>query len=425
MNENYLHLIWKTKRLPFHLLQTIDKKEVKILHVGIYNTASGPDFFNGQIEIDGVRHSGNIEMHIKSSDWYAHKHHEDRAYDNVILHVVYEHDQLVFIEGIEIPTIELKEHIDWAHYKQVHQFSESKSLVHCASSLNDCPPPIFWNQVEVALLDRLNRKAQELHESQNEVAPNPKEVLFQALAKSFGCKTNALPFMELSQRLPFERFMKCSLPEKQALVFGTAGFLEQQPSDDYQLQLTNEWRFQRARLSIQAAKKESWKFKGCRPPGFPTIRLAQFANFIHRMDWSEAFWELPTRQLLDAMYSALLAPIDAYWLNHVNFGIAKKDKVSTAMSKATAQLIIVNSIVPFLFWLSKRLANSAYREKGLEILEMLPAEKNVRLDYWKQLGIEAKSAADAQGLLELLSQWCEKKLCLKCRVGQHTLGQKQ
>jgi hypothetical protein len=92
MKEKYLHFIWKNKRLPFHLMTTTAGKAIRVLNVGTYNTASGPDFFNGQIELDNVVYNGNIELHIKSSDWIAHKHQFDAAYDNVILHVVYEHD---------------------------------------------------------------------------------------------------------------------------------------------------------------------------------------------------------------------------------------------------------------------------------------------------------------------------------------------
>ena len=100
MNEYYLHFLWKNKRLPLHQLKAVDGEKIEILHVGYYNTDSGPDFFNGQIEIEQIKHSGNIEMHVKSSDWNVHGHQHDPAYSNVILHVVYEHDQLIFIEGI-------------------------------------------------------------------------------------------------------------------------------------------------------------------------------------------------------------------------------------------------------------------------------------------------------------------------------------
>lgn len=122
MNEHYLHFLWKNKRLPLHRLRTIDGEKIEILHVGFYNPDSGPDFFNGQIRINEVKHSGNIEMHVKASDWNQHGHQHDPAYSNVILHVVYEHDQLIFIEGIPIPTVELKAFIDWKHYDWFNQY---------------------------------------------------------------------------------------------------------------------------------------------------------------------------------------------------------------------------------------------------------------------------------------------------------------
>lgn len=424
MNEHYLHFLWKTKRLPFHVLRTINDQEIRILHVGLYNTGSGPDFFNGQMELDGVIHTGNIELHIKSSDWYVHGHQYDAAYSNVILHVVYEHDRLVFVEGVPIPTIALKNHIDWAHFRQSMYFTHSSQLVPCASFLENCPAPIRWNQVELALIERLSRKSYELSVAFPSEVPHPKKVLFYALATAFGMKMNALPFKELAQRLPFERLIKCSKREKEALIFGVSGLINETTEDAFEQELRSEWLFQQNRLSIHPANRQIWQFKGCRPQGFPSLRLAQFASFTDRMDWSASFWELPVQELKAYILETLMAEPSDYWRTHYDFGKQKRTSSSGAMSKSTAHVILLNSIVPFLGWLSAVTFNGIYREKSLELLESLPPEKNLIIEQWSDLGMNARSAADTQGLLELNAQWCAKKSCLKCRIGQQVLGQK-
>lgn len=421
MNEHYLHLLWRTKRLPMHLLKTIDDKAIRILHIGFYNTASGPDFFNGRIEIDGLQHSGNIELHVKSSDWYVHGHQFDEAYNNVILHVVYEHDQLVFIEGIPIPTLELKQFIDERHFQQTMAFANREVPIPCAAQLQDCPAPVIWNQVEAALFRRLERKQQALTALAQQVQSDPRKVLFHSIAQAFGMKTNQLPFQELAHRIPFERIIKAGKRQIESIVFGTSGLLQESPPDPYQQELASEWHYQSRRLDVHASNACSWHFKGCRPSGFPTLRLAQFAAFIERMDWPDAFWELPAATLKIRIEESLTAQPSDYWMTHYHFGKTRAIPASAAMSLSTAQVVLVNSIVPFLGWLSEITTCATYREKAVELLELLPPENNAILANWKEKGIRAKSAAESQGLIELKNEFCNRKQCLNCKVGMHLL----
>jgi hypothetical protein len=420
MNEQYLHLLWRTKRLPLHLLKTIDGRDIRILHVGFYNTASGPDFFNGSIALDGLRHNGNIELHVKSSDWYAHGHQHDDAYNNVILHVVYEHDKLVFIEGIPIPTLELKQFIDEEHFRQTMSMVRQETPIPCAAQLGDCPPPVIWNAVETALFRRLERKQQEIASLAVQLQGDPRLVLFHTIAQAFGMKTNRLPFQELAHRLPFERLIRSEKRQIESIVFGTGGFLENVSADRYERELAAEWSYQSARLQLHAAQAYAWHFKGCRPPGFPTLRLAQFAAFIDRMDWSDAFWELPAAELKNRIEEALTAMPSDYWTQHYHFG-KRRSEGNAAMGLSTARVILLNSIVPFLWWLSEWTGLSVYREKGLEVLELLPAEKNRIVQQWREKGLGAVSAAESQGLIELKNELCDRKQCLNCRIGMHLL----
>ncbi|MDR0802387.1 DUF2851 family protein [Fluviicola sp.] len=419
MNEHYLHFLWKNKRLPLHQLQTIDGEKMEILHVGFYNPDSGPDFFNGQIRIDQVTHSGNIEMHVRSSDWNLHRHQHDPAYFNVILHVVYEHDQLIFIEGIPIPTVELKALIDWKHYDWFNRYYKKNTMIICETFLKQLPQAVIWNQVERAVFQRMARKSDELNTLFRERKMSFKEVLFHAISKAFGMKVNQLPFQELATGIPVEKFIRSSRKQKLAIVFGVGGFLEKSAPVIYHRELKEEWDFQKFKLKLYAGNQVGWKFKGCRPGGFPTQRLAQFAAFVHEMDWTSAIWYLPAKSLLRILQESLLKPADTYWTTHFDFG--KEKKSCSGMSIATANTIITNSVVPFLWWLTDNLSDETYRNRAFELLESLPAEQNGKIALWKSMGIKPKNALESQGLIELTNEFCLKKACLNCTIGNAVL----
>lgn len=419
MNEKYLHFLWKNKRLPLTNLFTVDGKKVEILQVGIHNLDSGPDFFNGKIILDEITHSGNIEMHVKSSDWNLHGHQFDQAYSNVILHVVYEHDALIFIEGIPIPTVELKKLIDWNHFSWFNNYYKGAATILCEPFLKEVPKPIILNQIEQAVFQRMNRKMMELEDHYLTRKVSFKEVLFHTISKAFGMKVNQLPFQELAIGIPFDKFIKANQKQKMAIAFGVGGFLEESKAISYHEALRKEWDFQRYKLKLDARNASSWKFKGCRPGGFPTQRLAQFATFVHEMNWDSDNWYLSANELLRMLQTTLMKPADAYWLTHFDFGKEKKN--TSTLSIATANTIIINSVVPFLWWLSYRLSDDSYRNKAFEILEMLPPEKNEKMTSWKNLGFSPVNGLESQGLIELTNEFCLKKGCLKCVIGNSVL----
>ncbi len=415
MNEQYLHLIWKLKRLPFHQIRTVLNEEIDILNVGLYNTDSGPDFFNGQIVMNGIRHHGNIELHVRSSDWYLHKHQYDPAYDSVILHVVYEYDQPVFVRGKELPTIELKPFIDWVHFNGMNQAAVTNGHVICAHAIREVSPEILTAQWESMALQRLKRKSEELFPD-NRPDLSLHQLLIRAFATAFGAKTNALPFRELAMNLPHQKLIKAPLAEKTAIIFGLAGFLNGIPSDAYHTQLTNEWRFQKHKFQFSELNKETWKFKGCRPAGFPTIRLAQFIHFYHHFPWHEEVWLKPVSDQISTIRCALQYPIDAYWNEHYDFG--KLRKSSKGMSRSSMNGILINSLPLFLWMLADRLHDEQFREAAVELWHQLPAEKNEVISKWNSVNITPNNAFQSQALLEQMQLRCTKKRCLSCMIGQ-------
>jgi hypothetical protein len=358
-------------------------------------------------------------MHVKSSEWNLHGHQFDKAYSNVILHVVYEHDQLIFIEGIPIPTVELKQLIDWEHFNWFTNYYKRTAPILCEPFLQEVPGVMVVNQLERALFQRMDRKMMELEQLYQSSKMSFKEILFHTISRAFGMKVNQLPFQELAVGIPFDKFLKATRRQKMAIAFGVGGFLNEDKPVAYYEELKREWDFQRYRLKLTAQHTHSWKFKGCRPGGFPTQRLAQFASFVHEMNWDSDTWYLPANELLIQLQTQLMKPADDYWTTHFDFG--KEKKAPSNISKATANTIITNSVVPFLWWLSHRLSDDTYRSKAFEILTLLPAEKNEKTVSWKNVGIKPVNALESQGLIELTNEFCTKKKCLECVIGNTIL----
>lgn len=402
MNENYLHFLWKNKRLPLHLIKTIDRQEIQILDVGIHNLDAGPDFFNGKILLNGVVQIGNIELHVKSSDWYIHGHHLDAAYDNVILHVVYKHDQLVFIEGVAIPTLELMNYIDNVHY---HQFIGQVKIpfqIPCMKHISEVSQAIIKSQVRFAFFERIERKSS-LHQPKNY---DYRVSLLHFIALAFGMKINAMPFEELTNKLPIEYYLKANLHEKTAMVIGISGLLEDTKYQFMNEQLIDEWNYQKHKLDLTSLNASSWKFKGCRPHGFPTIRLLQFVLFTHCFDWHEPFWNNSVVEIRQSIQNRL---INSKFESNMTF---------PAMSINTANSILINGIIPFIWYLSNLNKCDNLKQKAIELIELLPPEKNELLKQWKRIGLPPRNALESQGLLELYNNWCQKKQCLKCEIGR-------
>lgn len=408
MNEHYLQWIWSLKRLPFHLIFTTDGSPIEIKKVGSWNFDSGPDFFNGEIVLDGVTLVGNIEIHVKSSDWVVHKHHFDESYANVILHVVYEHDMVIELNGQPISTIQLKEFIDWNHFHQFQATIHKNHSLPCAYFIDKVPSAIIWDEVAKASWSRLISKAS----IQTPVLSNTtiQEVLFGFLARSFGMKTNRLAFEELTNRLPIMKVIQSNYKQKMALCFGTAGFLNQ-PEDAF-VALVEEWNFQKKRLGILESNRLIWKYKGCRPKGFPEVRLQQFVEFIDEFTWDPEFWELPVKNIYRELVRMLMKS------EGKNTGSIVP--VQT-MSKSTANIIVINGIAPFLFWLNRINRQASYAQKAIELLELIAPERHKMIEEWHALGVVPRSAFDSQGLLELKRNKCVAKQCLNCKIGRYGL----
>ncbi len=414
MKEITLQALWAFKLLPFHLLKGTNNENLQIIDVGEWNYHSGPDFFNASIVLNGQKVIGNVEFHIKSSDWYAHNHHHDSAYDSVCLHVVYEHDREVSTPHGILPTVELRSFISPMMIQQVNQLLLTENKPLCSYDNNAVGSIHFWKQVELAFFERIEHKSRLLSErfdqlKQVQTLVNPiHQVLFESIAQSFGNKVNNLPFQWLAQQVPIEKLMRLTTFQKKAILVGASGLVLDVKQHDDTKRLRQEWDFQRQKLQLHTLDRKVWKRKGLRPASFPLPRIQQLAHFVDQFSWNMELWERPVNEIKIELILALTSKIPN----------SDEPPISVAM----AQLILVNSVVPFLWWYGELVQAPVIQEKAIQLSELLAPEENQIISFWKKWNIKPKTALDTQGLIELYNNWCKKKQCMKCLVGKQVLS---
>jgi len=421
MNEKYLHFIWKSKRLLTTELSTTTGENIIVRNFGEYNFDSGPDFFNGSIQLGDLVLHGNIEMHVNSSDWMKHGHQHDSAYNNVILHVVYNHDMEILVNEQTLPTLELKDLIDWKHFNTSPRKLEFKNTIPCETQLEDVANEPISAQLKRNTHDRLQRKATELDELFGRLSLSIHELLFYAILKAFGGKLNALPFVELANRIPVYHFLRSTVSIRESMLLGASGFLDAAFTEDYELLLKSDWAFQKHRLTLSNLESSSLKFKGTRPGSFPALRLVQFAHFSIQFDWSHHFWAEEPNEILKLFLKSLMSKTGPYWEQHYHLGRRKSKPSSGSLSKEMAENIVINAVVPFLFWYGQKHGNISLLNKAVELLELLPQEKNKIIERWQSIISYPSNARFGQAVLELNNQWCTPKKCLNCLIGKEVL----
>lgn len=419
MEEEFLHYLWKFRLFDGKVLTTQSDEPIEIIKCGEPNSDSGPDFFNAKIKIGKTLWAGNVEIHIRASDWEAHKHQNDKAYDNVILHVVYQADKEIKRKNGEIiSTLELRSRIPKHLYQKYLSFRSSRDWIPCGSQIKNFDPFILHNWIDRLLVERLEKKSAPILEILKQNKNNWEEAFYLALARNFGLKVNSEPFEQLARAVPLSVLAKHknSLLQTEALLFGTAGFLEKEFKDDYPKQLQKEYRFLKQKFKLRPIDVSLWKFMRLHPPNFPTIRISQFANLVYRS--SHLF-----SKILEAknITSLLECESSEYWITHYRFEKLSQKRKKTIGSE-TVNNILINTIVPFIFIYGKQKHDEAHVDRTFALLEKTLPEKNSIISKWQELGVNAKNAYETQALLQLKNEYCAKKRCLECSVGAKLLS---
>ena len=421
MREDFLHYLWRTKRFQLDNLQSTEGEALQISNFGKHNNHAGPDFLEAKIRVGETLWAGNVEMHLNASEWLAHKHQEDKAYDNVILHVVMEEDQPIFRNsGERIPCLELRKRIPPKIVSTYQKIVHNEHWIPCQHhffSVSDITKNLWLDRL---LVERLEQRTVYISERLAQHNNAWEITFYEILAKNFGVKVNAEPFELLAKSTPLNLFAKHknNLFQIEALLFGQAGLLAADFEDTYPKALQKEYQFLKKKYNLQAIKKESWRFMRMRPANFPSIRIAQFATLIHQSN--HLFSKILEIESIEDIERLFKIALSDYWLTHYVF-----DKISTkrnkTLGKSTIHLLIINTIVPFLFLYGTYKSIDAYRDKALRLLEELAPEKNSIIDKWQTLGMTPDSAYQTQALLQLKNEYCAKKRCLECAIGTSIL----
>jgi len=417
ISEEFLHYIWENRLFNFDELSTTEGQQLEILQVGKRNTNSGPDFFNARIKLDGTIWAGNIEIHKNSDDWKKHQHHQDKAFDNIILHVVENYDgELLRSNGEVIPTLVLSypEHIR----KNYEKLLESKSWIPCQDQFYKTDPLLMQIGFNRLMIERLEDKTTQILNRLLFNNNDWNETFYQMMARMFGFKVNDLPFDLLSKSLPLQVLgkHKNNLFQIEALLFGNSGLLNDQLlGDNYYLELRNEYSFLYKKYGLKGIESHLWKFMRMRPVNFPTIRISQFAALIYRSHG--LFSKIIQIDKLSELKELFKVKASEYWISHYHFNKQSKLKAVKELGETSINTIIINVVIPFLFVYGEKQNKNELKNRALEFLEQLPPETNSIISNWAKLGVNSLSAFDTQALIQLKNRYCEKKKCLNCHIG--------
>ncbi|MCS3868059.1 hypothetical protein J3D55_000975 [Chryseobacterium ginsenosidimutans] len=414
MTEKLLQYLWNYKVFKHFDFKDLEGNSVEIIDFGKWNTNSGPDFLTAKIKINNITFAGNIELHIKSSDWIFHNHSQDPNYQNIILHVVFQNDiEIDELKNKNIPTLELRTHIDENILWKYEKLISGNQFIPCENIFNPNKIPINFHEENV--LKKLEEKSLELEKSLEQFKNNFEAVLFHSLAYSFGLKVNAFIFKQIAESIDFNTINKIRQNEThlEALFFGISGWLEN-PQDEQMEIWKREFDFMKAKFNISDVIIRP-KFLRLRPPNFPTIRLSQLANLYHQHQslFSKIINSKNSEELFEIFKNVKASE---YWDHHFNFGKISKIDQPKILSKDFIELIILNTILPLKYTYHKY-HNEEIADEILNFYRNIPAEKNSVIDDWKKLGLKFKTALESQSLIYHFKNSCEEKNCLNCGIG--------
>lgn len=420
MTEDFLHFLWKNGLYQMPLTEFYSGETIEVLNPGLHNRDQGPDFFNARIRIGDTVWAGNVEIHLRSSDWLRHRHQSDDHYNNVVLHVVGQNDAEIRDQnGRLIPASEIK---CPPQLLERYQFlMRTDRWLPCQSYIADIDPFVMQQWCESLTVERLENKTAAIAENLRLTNNNWEESFYYTVAQSFGFKTNAQPFLMLAQSLPLNVIAhhKNSLTQVEALLFGQAGLLPAEPTDDYTQLLTREYNHLKIKYRLEPIPSHVWKFARMRPGNLPTVRIAQLASLISKS--SALLSKMIECQSVDDVKHLFATSVSDYWLTHYVFEkpSARKDK---NLGDASLNLLVINAFMPFMFHYGKSIGKTELTDRALQWLEDVPAEKNNIISQWGEFRVSARCALESQALIQLTNNYCKPRRCLACRIGRQVMS---
>ena len=430
--EQLLHYCWKHKMWPATGLETTDGRTVEVIDPGLHNRNAGPDFFNAKVKIDGTLWVGNVEIHDRSSHWYQHGHERDANYNNVVLHVVGEADRDVQTQqGHFVPQLCLA--VPPSVQANYDELIKTDSYPPCYRIIPSLAPLTVHAWMAALSTERLEQKTVAIERRLKLSNGSWEEAYFTTLARNYGFGINGDAFEEWAHHIPLNAVGKHrdDLFQLEAIFLGQAGLLELEAvperyqqtalNEGYFAKLRNEYQYLAHKFSLQPMDYKRWRFLRLRPQNFPHIRIVQLANlYYERRAGLSQLIESPDMVTLAGQLRTQVTP---YWETHYTFG-TESMRNAKHLSPFSINLLVINTCIPVLFAYGRHTLREELCDRAFDFLEQLKAENNNIIRMWQSCGLEVRSACDSQALIQLKKEYCDKKDCLRCRIGYEYLRAK-
>ncbi len=430
--EEFLHFVWQFQYYDASALQTTDGQPLVISKQGFLNSDAGPDFKESKIKIGDIEWNGQVEIHLKSSDWHTHKHQFDKAYDSVILHVVWEADrEILRTDDTFIPQLELKNRVALNLLSSYQDLIRQNLEVPCQTHTKRIDRLKLQSMVDRVLVERLQRKTRDVEGLLKKYGGDWDATAIHFLIRYFGFKKNEEGFQQLSRRVSYKIMQKIAFDKKdlEAYLMGLAGLLEEESGDFYSKALRERFDYINHKYQLIAAKLPSipWKFMRMRPANFPTIRLAQLAAIIHQ---SPRLFTAFTESDLAALRQLFKCEVSEYWTTHYRFYKEgeKPEKASKGPSHIggkSIDVLLINCVIPLLFAYGRQQGDNELEETALDLLTKLKSETNALTEKLSFLPMQQHTAYESQAFIELYQQYCQPRRCLSCQIGIDLIRQNQ
>ena len=413
--EQLLHYVWKHKIFPLAPLQTVEGMPIEVIDTGLPNIHAGPDFFNAKIRIGGTLWVGNVEIHVRSSDWLRHGHNLDPAYDSVILHVASDIDYAPCrTNGEPIPQMELH-YPDYLH-KNYDELMRTEHYPPCYKLINKLPKILIHSWLSALQTERFTMKTKQIEELYEICDKDWERVFFITLARSFGFGVNSDAFERWAKSVPLAAVGKHrdSLFQVEAIFFGRAGLTNVKTADNYSKQLEKEYTYLSYKFSMEPHPDCGWRFLRLRPGNFPHVRIAQLASLYARS--AGLLSVILEAESLEQLREVFSVATSVYWTSHYSFGCTS-DPRPKRLSRQSVDVLIINAVIPMLYAYGRHKCDDKLCRRAESFLEKLKPENNVITRMWKDCGLEAEHAGDSQALIQLKKNYCDTRKCLFCRIG--------
>ena len=417
MTEAFLQYVWQHRLLEGPLVTT-EGLPVVVERPGELNRDAGPDFLDSRLVIGGLHWAGNVEVHTRASDWNQHRHSDDKAYNNVILHVVYIYDADIILEnGKKVQTLDISQSLPqyvWDNYDSLMNPADDTQIP-CASRLKDIPDFLYHLSQDRLLVERIERKSGDVERILKESKGSWEQACYWLTAHYFGGKTNAFAFELLAKVTPMRIVAKIKdNPFRvEALYMGQAGLLDGDFNDEYPQKLQREYKYLSAAYQLTPMEGHLWKFFRVRPSSFPTLRISQFSDLMSKS--SNLFSKMLDAEDAGTVSKLFVVQASEYWQSHYNFDKVT-ERSSKSLGKSLINTIIINAWIPLLYEYGVAHGAEMYKERAFNLLQQLPPEDNRITRLWESAGIKIGNAAESQSVIQRYTEYCSRKKCLDCQL---------